>query len=89
MTTFHTDPCTNLPAPAPSDPVHRPQFRPFVAVKRNRLVTIIALTTNGHYVDKHGYLHRGEDLERDLVAYAEQARADRRDQVNTLADALR
>jgi hypothetical protein len=56
------------------------EFKPFVAVKNNRLLTIIGKTTQGNYMDRRGYLHRLEDLELDLYAYAERARADARDQ---------
>ena len=82
--------------PAPSDhelaamdaQAKRPKFTPFVAVKGNRLLTIIGRTTNGHYMDNRGYLHRLDDLELDLDAYAERARADARDQADTFAEAL-
>lgn len=96
MTTFHTD-CETDGAPAPSDvelaamdaQAKHPKFTPFVAVKCNRLVTIIGKTKNGHYMDNRGHLHRLDDLERDLVTYAERARADARDQADTYAEALR
>lgn len=91
MTTFHNDPFIDLPTPSDYELMSAPppSFSPFVAVKRNRLVTIIAQTTQGLYVDRHGYLHRNEDLERDLKAYATRVRADARDHANTMLDALR
>jgi len=84
--------------PAPSDiemaaldaaNAKRREFVPFVAVKHNRLLTIIGKTARGHYMDRKGYLHRIDDLDLDLRAYAERARADARDQADTFADALR
>ena len=95
MTTFGTFDIDSVPAPSDAELAAAdarppsPPFKPFVAVKCNRLVTIIGRTANGNYMDRKGYLHRLADLERDLDAYAEQARADARDQANTFADALR
>ena len=83
--------------PAPSDcemtamdaQAKRPKFKPFVAVRWNRLVTIIARTSFGFYRDTHGHLHQMRFLERDLDAYAERMRAECQDHHDTQQDALR
>ena len=95
MTTFHTDPCVNLPAPSDIElaamdaQAKRPKFKPFVAVRWNRLVTIVAKVPLGFYRDTHGQLHQMCFLERDLDAYAERMRAECQDHHDTQQDALR
>ena len=78
--------------PAPSDFELAPQFRrlrPFIAVTRNRLVTIVGQLPSGVYVDSTGLFHLPQNLTRDLDAYAEQQAADYRDLADTQQDALR
>ena len=65
------------------------RIRPFIAVTRNRLVTIVGQLPSGVYVDSTGLFHLPQNLTRDLDAYAEQQAADYRDLADTQADALR
>ena len=91
MTTYHISLETDG-VPASSDFELAPQLRrirPFIAVTRNRLVTIVGQLPSGVYVDSTGLFHLPQNLARDLDAYAEQQAADYRDLADTQADALR
>ena len=87
MTTYHTSLETDG-VPAPSDFELAPQLRPFIAVTRNRLVTIVGQLPSGVYVDSTGLFHLPQNLTCDLDAYAEQQAANYRDLADTQADAL-
>ncbi len=66
----------------------RREFKPFVGIVRNRLVTIIGETHGILLRDAQGYLHPPEYIDRDLDAYAERMRAECQDQDDTQQDAL-
>ena len=92
MTTFN-DPFIGLPTPsdhelAAMDAANARwnKLVPFVAVRHNRLLTIIGVTPEGLYRDTRGYLHFDRNLERDLDAYAERMRAEYQDQNDTHDD---
>jgi len=91
MTTYHTARETDgVPAPSKFDSVHLPRsaatFKPFVAVRHDRLLTIIGVTSKGLFRDTRGYLHFEHNLERDLDAYAERMRNEYQDQNDTHDD---
>lgn len=88
MTTFHTYDIDSVPAPSDIELADRPAFKPFVAVRRGRIVTIRAQLPSGIYVDATGHYHAPSNLDLDLNAYAEQQAAAYRDLIDTQADAL-